>query len=103
MMATLSIIDSEPQAHATTQLRASAATAFRARYAPGDLTGAIYSAARCARRDDTTYYVYPGNSFMVAVYRIGTLRDALCPVNCSGTIIYQVDPDYAVTLHRLVR
>ena len=95
------IVESLPQQQPTEALRSSPQKAFRARYNPSDLTEAIYSAARAARRDDRSYYIYPGNSFGAFCYRIGAKADALCSVNCNGRICYSVTPDLAVTLHRL--
>ena len=58
----------------TIALRQSPKRAFRARYDASDKTGAIYCAARCAMRDALTYYVYAGNRYMVAIYRVTRLE-----------------------------
>ncbi len=100
----MTITESTMQDQPTEALKASPKHAFRARYDAADITGAVYSAARAAMRDNRTYYVYAGNSYMNMIYRVTWKKtDALNFVNCTGTFILQVDPDLTVTRHDIDR
>ena len=100
-MAKLQITGREIETEATATLQASPRSAFRARYSPGDLNGAIYAAARYAMRDSRPTFVYGGNSYGSFCWRVtADINEALCPINNSSGRVFEVAADR--TLARLL-
>ena len=76
---------------------------LRARYAAGDLTGAVVSAAYYAKKTGETMFVYEGNSYMHRAYRVSSkASEFLCPVGSPGAAVLSVTPDREVRRHDVV-
>lgn len=70
----------------------------------GDLNGAIISAGYYAKKNDMTYYVYRGNSYGVAVWRVTYKEsDVLNPIGNTGSHIAIVEPDLTVKVAEIER
>jgi len=68
----------------------------------GDLTSAILSAAYYAKKLGKTMYVYPGNSFMHAVWRVSFKpSEYLNVINNTGSKVLSVTPDRTVSWHNV--
>lgn len=73
---------------------------LRARYAPGDISGAIVSAAYYARKTGHTMFVYQGNSYMHLVYRVSDkASDFLCSIGSTSTRVISVTSNREVRWH----
>lgn len=67
------------------------------RYAAGDFTGAMLSAAKNAKRLNQTMYVFKGNSFMHTVFHTtNKLSMATCNVSNTGGCYYAITPETEV-------
>ena len=85
---------------ATAKLKASPKAAFRKRYSPADMNGAIYSAAAYAKEAGQSLFVYTGNSYMNLVRRVTYKRsDAANGINNPGRVFFEVTPDLTVIKH----
>jgi len=64
----------------------------------GDVNSAVISGGYYAGKHEQRAYVYPGNSYGTAVWRV-TFKEneALNPINNSGAFLFTVDPDLTVT------
>ena len=70
----------------------------------GDLNSAIQSAAFYAKKHNETMFVYAGNSYMRAVWRVSCKKaEFLCSVNNTGNILYSVSPDRVLRKHNVTR
>lgn len=79
-------------------------TSMRSRYQSNDLEGAVISACKSALKNKKSFYVYPGNAYNVAIYRVTyKLADALCPINNTGKLFYEVTEDCKVLKHLVTR
>jgi len=62
-----------------------------------DFESAIVSAGNFAKKQNTTCYVYRGNSFGHTVFRSTKKKsDALSPINNTGQFVWEVTPDLQV-------
>ena len=70
----------------------------------GDLSSAVVSAAHYARKTGETMWVYAGNSFGHAVWRVSHRPgDYLDPINNTGSVVLSVTPGLVVSQHPVVR
>ena len=70
----------------------------------GDLESATLSAAFHAKKLNKTMYLYYGNSYGFAVWRVSyTPSDYLSPINNTGTVVYSVTPELIVSRHEVIR
>ena len=73
---------------------------LKAKYTPGDMTEAIISAGYYAQKRKKTMFVYGGNSFGHAVWRVSDkASDYLNPINNTGAKVVEVTPDLDVIFH----
>jgi len=77
---------------------------LKARYAAGDLNGAVKSAGHYARKHRRTMYVYEGNSYMHRAFRVSDKpSEYLSPINNTGDRVVSVTPDLIVSIHEVYR
>lgn len=70
----------------------------------GDLQSATLSAAHFAQKTKQTMYLYSGNSFGHAVWRVSSKPgEYLDPINNTGDYLYSVTPDLVVARHEVSR
>ena len=70
----------------------------------GSFEESVVSAAYYAKKHNTPMYIYSGNSYMVALWRVSCKpRDYLCPIGNTGSRILCVDPDLTVTVYDVLR
>lgn len=67
--------------NATKMLQGMNVKDLRAKYAAGDKSGAVKSAARYAVRENKTTYVYPGNSYGQFCWRVTFKLDEVTCLN----------------------
>lgn len=68
----------------------------------GDFSSALYSAGYYAKKLGHTMYVYSGNSYGHAVWRVSDKSsEYLDPINNTGARVVSVDPDLQVAYHNL--
>lgn len=97
-MAKLQITGRMIEDEVTARLQSIRPSKLRARYAPQDLDGAICSAARCAMKSDVPMYIYGGNAYGRAMWRVTyKLNEALCPINNSSGRLFEVAADRTFT------
>lgn len=76
---------------------------FRARNR-GDIESAAESAAYYAKKYKEEMYIYPGNSYGMAVWRVSMKKsEYLNPINNTGERMYSITPDLKVYEHELAR
>lgn len=64
----------------------------------------MLSAAHHAQKLKETTYVYPGNSFGHAVWRVSVKPgDYLNPINNTGSTVFSVTPELVVSRHEVSR
>lgn len=69
----------------------------------GDLESAVISAAFYAQKQGKTMYVYSGNSFGHAVWRVTfQASDYLNSVNNTGSVVYSVTPELDAVRHTVL-
>jgi hypothetical protein len=97
----LDIGPGDVEARVTAQLRGLKRLSRRNR---GDLDGAVTSAAAYAQKSGMPMWVYLGNSYGRAVWRVAHKRgDYADPVNNMGSHVFSVDPDLTVRKHEVRR
>lgn len=97
-MSRLTMSEGEVDAKATIAL---SRAKLRARSA-GDLNGAVLQAGYYAKRRGETMFVYQGNSFMHAVYRVASRpSEYLDPINNTGDTVLSVTPALVVSRHAI--
>lgn len=88
--------DGIPWDEATELLRESK---LRARH-NGNLTDAVISGGYYAKKHRETMYLYSGNSYGVAVWRVSMKpSNYLCPTGNTGAIVISVTPELLVSKH----
>ena len=63
----------------------------------GQIADSIEMAGYYAQKHNKSYYVYSGNSYGNAVWRVGDESEALSPINNTGSSVYMVAPDLEIT------
>lgn len=70
----------------------------------GDISSAVTSAGYYAKKTGKTMYVYSGNSFGHAVWRVAyKASEYLDPINNTGSFVLSVTPDLQVSKHEVSR
>lgn len=70
----------------------------------GDLSGAVISAGYYAKKLGKTMYVYSGNSYGWAIWRVSYKKsEYLCAIGNTGNTVYSVTPNLDVLLHNVFR
>jgi hypothetical protein len=70
----------------------------------GDLSLSVESAGHHAQKSGKTAFVYLGNSYGHAVWRVSFKRgDYLNSINNTGNTVYSVDSDLTLRRHNVIR